>query len=116
MLEKIDNQLEEYDRDVGSRMHLIEASHTGKISVDDLEQALRLIKHKPEDEVIEKIVDKLDVDHDGLVPLDDVLELARAESGLGILRDQGVKQIHAQGKQIRDGDALKPKKSDIVEV
>lgn len=115
MLEKIDNQLEEYDRDVGSRMNLIEASHTGKISVDDLEQALRLIKHKPEDEVIEKIVDKLDVDHDGLVPLDDVLELARAETGLGILRDEGVKEIHAQGKEIRKGDALKPKKSDIVE-
>ncbi|TKY89086.1 hypothetical protein EX895_001617 [Sporisorium graminicola] len=115
MLEKIDNQLEEYDRDVGSRMHLIEASHTGKISVDDLEQALRLIKHKPEDEVIEKIVDKLDVDHDGLVPLDDVLELARAETGLGILRDEGVKEIQAQGKEIRKGDQLKPKKSDIVE-
>ncbi|SNX86296.1 related to leucine zipper-EF-hand containing transmembrane protein 1 [Melanopsichium pennsylvanicum] len=116
MLEKIDNQLEEYDRDVGSRMHLIEASHTGKISVDDLEQALRLIKHKPEDEVIEKIVDKLDVDHDGLVPLDDVLELARAETGLGILRDEGVRQIHQQGKEIRNGDSgLKPKKSDIVE-
>ena len=115
MLEKIDNQLEEYDRDVGSRMHLIEASHTGKISVDDLEQALRLIKHKPDDEVIVKIVDKLDVDHDGLVPLDDVLELARAETGLGILRDEGVKQIHQQGKAIRNGDALKPKKSDIVE-
>ncbi|KAJ9474740.1 Mitochondrial distribution and morphology protein 38 [Pseudozyma hubeiensis] len=115
MLEKIDNQLEEYDRDVGSRMNLIEASHTGKISVDDLEQALRLIKHKPEDEVIEKIVDKLDVDHDGLVPLDDVLELARAETGLGILRDEGVKEIQAQGKKIRKGDGKKPKKSDIVE-
>lgn len=118
MLEKIDNQLEEYDRDVGSRMHLIEASHTGKISVDDLEQALRLIKHKPEDEVIEKIVDKLDVDHDGLVPLDDVLELAQAETGLGILRDEGVKEIKQQGKEIRSNGPVekkKPKKSDIVE-
>ncbi|KAJ1024747.1 hypothetical protein NDA16_002787 [Ustilago loliicola] len=118
MLEKIDNQLEEYDRDVGSRMHLIEASHTGKISVDDLEQALRLIKHKPEDSVIEKIVDKLDVDHDGLVPLDDVLELARAETGLGILRDEGVKEIKEQGKEIRNNgpaENKKPKKSDIVE-
>lgn len=115
MLQKIDTQLEEYDRDVGSRMNLIETSQTGKISVDDLEQALRLIKHKPEDEVIEKIVDKLDVDHDGLVPLDDVLELARAETGLGILRDEGLKEIQAQGKEIRNKEALKPKKSDIVE-
>lgn len=93
MLEKIDSQLEEYDRDVGSRMHIIEASPSGKISVDDLEQALRLIKHRPEDEILEKIVDKLDVDNDGLVPLTDVLELARQESGLGILRDDGVKDI-----------------------
>ncbi|PWZ01167.1 LETM1-domain-containing protein [Testicularia cyperi] len=114
MLQKIDSQLEEYDRDVGSRMHLIEASHTGKISVDDLEQALRLIKHKPDDEHIEKLVDKLDVDHDGLVPLDDVIELARAETGLGILRDETDK-IHTQGKMIRNGDSLKPKKSDIIE-
>lgn len=57
MLTKIDEQLEEYDRDVGTRMHMIEASPTGKISVDDLEQALRLIKHRPDDEVIEKLVD-----------------------------------------------------------
>ncbi|KAN0062039.1 LETM1 domain-containing protein ylh47 [Thecaphora frezii] len=115
MLEKIDDQLEEYDRDVGSRMHIIEASPTGKISVDDLEQALRLIKHRPDDEVLEKLVDKLDVDHDGLVPLDDVLELARAETGLGIVRDETVKELHQQRTLLRDGSDLKPKKSDIVE-
>lgn len=102
MLEKIDSQLEEYDRDVGSRMHIIEASPSGKISVDDLEQALRLIKHRPEDEILEKIVDKLDVDNDGLVPLTDVLELARQESGLGILRDDGVKDIREKGKQLKE--------------
>lgn len=115
MLKKIDSQLEEYDRDVGSRMNLIETSQTGKISVDDLGQALRLIKHKPDDEIIDKLVDKLDVDQDGLVPLDDVIELARAETGLGILRDDNVQEIHTQGKEIRAGEGSKPKKSDIVE-
>lgn len=102
MLEKIDLQLEEYDKDVGSRMHIIEASPSGKISVDDLEQALRLIKHRPEDEILEKIVDKLDVDNDGLVPLTDVLELAQQESGLGILRDDGVIDIKAKGKELKE--------------
>ncbi len=73
MLQKIDQQIEAYDQDVGSRLHIIEASPSGKISVDDLEQALRLIKHRPDEQVLEKLVDKLDVDHDGLIPLSDVL-------------------------------------------
>ena len=79
MLSKIDEQLEAYDKDVGSRMHIIEASPSGKISVDDLEHALKLIKHRPEPEVLEKLVDKLDVDNDGLVPLEDVLGESRID-------------------------------------
>ncbi|KAK0523133.1 LETM1 domain-containing protein ylh47 [Tilletia horrida] len=119
LFEKIDHQIEDYDRDVGSRMNLIQTSATGKISVDDLEQALRLIKHRPPDEVLEKLVDKLDVDHDGLIPLDHVIELAREETGLGILReDDPMRDIQAQGQELR-GDVKpepqKPKKEDIVE-
>ncbi|KAK0564223.1 LETM1 domain-containing protein ylh47 [Tilletia horrida] len=119
LFEKIDKQIEDYDRDVGSRMNLIQTSATGKISVDDLEQALRLIKHRPPDETLEKLVDKLDVDHDGLIPLDDVIELARQETGLGIMReDDNAKEIHCAGQELR-GDVKpaspKPKKEDIVE-
>jgi len=119
LFEKIDKQIEEYDHDVGSRMNLIQTSATGKISVDDLEQALRLIKHRPPDETVEKLVDKLDVDHDGLIPLDHVIELARAETGLGIMRDDdGAREIQSQGQELR-GDVKpepqKPKKEDIVE-
>lgn len=117
MLQKIDEQLEEYDRDVGSRMNIIETSPSGKISVDDLEQALRLIKHRPEEEILERLVDKLDVDNDGLVPLKDVVELAQAESGLGILRDDSVKGIRAEGGALR-GEGRgeeKPRREDIVE-
>lgn len=80
MLKKIDQQIEAYDKDVGSKMHLIEASSTGKISVDDLEQALRLIKHRPDEEVLEKLVDKLDVDNDGLIPLEHVLGESKLSS------------------------------------
>ena len=117
MLQKIDSQLEEYDRDVGSRMNIIEASSTGKISVDDLEQALRLIKHRPDEEILERLVDKLDVDNDGLVPLADLVELARQESGLGIMRDDDIKGIRAEGDALRDerSEEKKPRREDILE-
>lgn len=112
MLQRIDKQLEDYDRDVGSRMHLIQTSSTGKISADDLEQALRLIKHRPDEDELQKIVDKLDVDLDGLVPLDHVLELARDENALEMGRDDEVRDIQKEGQRILDE---KPRKSDIVE-
>lgn len=115
MLQKIDAQLEDYDRDVGSRMNIIEASPSGKISVDDLEQALRLIKHRPEDEILERLVDKLDVDNDGLVPLADVVEIARQESGLGIVRDDNVENIRAEGHALRDERKVGLKREDIIE-
>ncbi|PWN40419.1 LETM1-domain-containing protein [Ceraceosorus guamensis] len=121
MLKKIDAQLEEYDKDVGSRMHIIETSPSGKISVDDVGQALRLIKHKPDDDVLEKIVDKLDVDNDGLVPLADLVELARQETGLGRLREEDalpdeVNEVRAASNRLREEKKpeKKPRREDIV--
>ena len=110
MLKRIDTQLEDFDKDVGGRMNLIEASSTGKISVDDLEQALRLIKHRPDEEVMHKLVDKLDVDHDGLVPLNDVLELAGKDSALAY--GGQIDDIEKESAKLR---SKKPRKSDIVE-
>lgn len=112
MLQRIDKQLEEYDRDVGGRMHLIEASSTGKISVDDLEQALRMIRHRPDEEKLDKLVDKLDVDLDGLVPLNDVLELAGQDSTLEASYGGEVKDIQKESSKLL---SKKPRKSDIVE-
>ncbi|KAL4401120.1 LETM1 domain-containing protein Ylh47 [Malassezia pachydermatis] len=112
MLKRIDKQLEEFDKDVGGRMNLIEASSTGKISVSDLEQALRLIKHRPDEEVLHKLVDKLDVDLDGLVPLDDVLELASQEKGLETTHGGTVKDIQKESERLQ---SKKPRMSDIVE-
>lgn len=100
MLEQIDRQLEEYEKEVGSKMHIIEASPTGKISVDDLEQALRLIKHRPSEDVLERLVDAMDKDKDGLVPLEEVVALAERESGLGIVREDSIKDITGQGRKL----------------
>lgn len=82
MIKKIDSQLEAYDARVGDSLQLISADADGMISVADLERALNVIKHKPDAETVEGIVKKLDVDKDGFVVLEHVLDLIR-EEGLG---------------------------------
>jgi LETM1 and EF-hand domain-containing protein 1 len=82
MLTKIDSHLEEYDSRVGSSLQMISADAQGKISVQDLEKALAVIKHKPDEEVVQAVIQKLDVDKDGYVELEHVLGLVR-EEGLG---------------------------------
>ncbi|CAO1624596.1 unnamed protein product [Parajaminaea phylloscopi] len=110
MLEKIDEQLEAYEEEVGSKMHIIEASPSGKISVDDLEQALRLIKHRPSDDVLERLVDSMDKDKDGLIPLQEVVALAQQEIGLGIVREDSIKDIAGQGRKL--GDEMRAGRKD----
>lgn len=81
MLTKIDSQIEAYDSRVGSSLQMISADQ-GRISVQDLEKALAVIKHKPEDQVGLAVIQKLDADKDGFVELEHVLDLVR-EEGLG---------------------------------
>jgi LETM1 and EF-hand domain-containing protein 1, mitochondrial len=108
MIQKIDKELEQYDSEVGSKLNLIQANESGQISVHDLEEALRIIKHTPGDnERIKKIVKKLDVDGDGLVFLDHISELVTEGEGLGVL----VKK-ESEGSEDK---VKKPKKEDIVQ-
>ncbi|CAJ0755547.1 16629_t:CDS:10 [Entrophospora sp. SA101] len=109
MIQKIDKELEQYDSEVGSKLNLIQANESGQISVKDLEEALRIIKHTPGDnEKIQKIVKKLDVDADGLVFLDHISELCVEGEGLGVLVESEEKD--GKGKKVK-----KPKKEDIVQ-
>ncbi|KAJ7109293.1 LETM1-like protein-domain-containing protein [Mycena epipterygia] len=109
MLTKIDSQLEEYDSRVGSSLQMISADAQGRISVQDLEKALAVIKHKPDDQVGQAVIQKLDVDKDGFVELEHVLGLVR-EEGLGIVMDDA-QSILGQGREIKNS---KPRKEDIV--
>jgi LETM1 and EF-hand domain-containing protein 1 len=84
MLTKIDLHLEQYDSRVGNSLQMISADAQGKISVQDLEKAVAVIKHKPNDECVRAVIQKLDVDKDGFVELEHVLGLVR-EEGLGAL-------------------------------
>ena len=101
MLTKIDTQLQEYDDRVGSSLQMISADAQGRISVQDLEKALTVIKHKPDDEVGQAVIQKLDVDKDGYVELEHVLGLAK-EEGLGVFHFS----VHRPGSLIyrRDCD------------
>jgi len=130
MLTKIDTQLQDYDSRVGSSLQMISADAQGQISVQDLEKALAVIKHKPDDEVGQAVIQKLDVDKDGFVELEHVLGLVR-EEGLGedfllvflslqfvtkivvgIVVDDDAQSIIGQGKEIK---SCKPRKEDIVQ-
>jgi LETM1 and EF-hand domain-containing protein 1 len=82
MLTKVDIQLQEYDSRVGNSLQMFSADPQGRIPVKDLEKALAVIKHKPDDVVGQAVIQKLDVDKDGFVELEHVLGLVR-EEGLG---------------------------------
>jgi LETM1 and EF-hand domain-containing protein 1 len=82
MLTKIDTQLQDYDSRVGNTLQMISLDSQGRISVEDLQKALAVIKHKPDEEVGHMVIEKLDVDNDGFVELDHLLELVK-EEGLG---------------------------------
>ncbi|CAL1703648.1 unnamed protein product [Somion occarium] len=111
MLTKVDGQLQEYDTRVGSSLQMISCDPQGRISVEDLEKALAVIKHKPDEDVSHRVIEKLDVDKDGYVELEHVLGLVRQE-GLGILLDDEAQSLIGQGKEIK---ASKPRKEDIVQ-
>ncbi|TBU46975.1 LETM1-domain-containing protein [Dichomitus squalens] len=111
MLEKIDKQLDAYDSRVGSSLQMISRTPDDKISVEDLEKALAVIKHKPDEEVGHKVIEKLDADKDGFVELEHVLGLVR-EEGLGTLLDDEAQSLIGQGREIKNS---KPRKEDIVQ-
>jgi LETM1 and EF-hand domain-containing protein 1, mitochondrial len=111
MLTKIDGQLQEYDERVGSSLQMIKADAQGRISVQDLEKAFSVIKHRPDDEVGQAVIQKLDVDQDGYVELEHVVGLVK-EEGLGIVLDDDAQTIIGQGHEIKNS---KPRKEDIVQ-
>ncbi|KAF8654071.1 hypothetical protein AX16_003604 [Volvariella volvacea WC 439] len=110
MLTKIDAQLQEYDARVGNSLQMISADQ-GRISVQDLEKVLAVIRHKPDEEVSQAVIQKLDVDKDGYVELEHVLGLVK-EEGLGIVLDDEAQSILGQGNELKES---KPRKEDIVQ-
>lgn len=122
ILKKIDEQLTSYDNDVGSRLNMFEVDYEGRIAVKDLKTALESIAHRPTDEAISVLLEKLDVDHDSWVPLEDIVSLAEGE-GLGIvLSDEGavelaedVDEVASEFKSVGRGVSEKKSGEEIKE-
>lgn len=76
MITKIESELQKYDSEIGSKLNLVKPNMEGQISIQDLEETLRVIQDHPNDERISKIVTKLDSDNDGLIAMNEILSLA----------------------------------------
>jgi len=111
MLTKLDAQIQAYDSRVGNSLQMISLDPNGRISVADLQKALAVIKHKPDDDVGQLVIEKLDADKDGFVELEHVLGLIK-EEGLGIVIDDDAKSLIGQGKEIKE---MRPRKEDIIQ-
>src|SRR5690349_5313892 len=101
MIAKLDKELEAYDAE-GNKLQQFQANERGELTVKDIEEALKIIKHAPDAENIKQIVKKLDVDGDGLVLLSHIVELAdlvEEEEGTGVL----VEGKKMPGKDVETG-------------
>lgn len=91
---------------------------------------MKVIKHAPPPEVVQAVVKKLDVDDDGFVVLEHVLDLIGEEGlgtsmaafsshfaqwNLGVVVDAEAQSLLGQGREIKDLKTAKPRKEDIVQ-
>ncbi|KAG5457103.1 MAG: tryptophan synthase beta subunit-like PLP-dependent enzyme [Olpidium bornovanus] len=85
LIQKLDIELRQYNTEVGSRVDLALVNQDGQVSVEELEKALKLVRHNPQDDRIRAIAQKLDKDGDGLVFLKDLQEIAQEAEGHGVV-------------------------------
>ena len=77
MLSKIEQELQKYDNEIGSKLNILKTDPTGKIPVPEIEQVYKMISEKEDEERIKRLVQKLDTDNDGLIDLQEVLKYAK---------------------------------------
>lgn len=83
MISKIEAELAKYDSEIGSKLNLVKPNLEGQISIQELEETLRVIRDHPNDDRINKIVTKLDSDNDGLIAINEILGLESDKEGHG---------------------------------
>ncbi|KAG0014488.1 hypothetical protein BGZ81_000427, partial [Podila clonocystis] len=100
MISRLDMELLEYSTNLAPALQHLVATERGELSTEDIASALRIIKHAPGDANIAQIVQRLDVDGDGLVLLSHIWDLADRvanEEGTGILLQGGRHVRHLLG-------------------
>jgi Ca2+-binding EF-hand superfamily protein len=76
MIEKIEKELVKYDTEIVSKLNFDHPNLEEKVTIQELENTLRVIRDHPNDERISKIIAKLDSDNDGLVAMHEIRALA----------------------------------------
>ncbi|KAF9953870.1 hypothetical protein BGZ72_005091 [Mortierella alpina] len=113
MISKLDQELEAFEAAVGNTLQAFQTNERGEVTVADVEQALKVIRHAPAEENIKQIVRRLDIDGDGLVLLDHIVQLAEwveQEEGHGVFL--GELEIRRTGKGTEGHKHLR--KEDIL--
>lgn len=88
----------EHAKESGSTFPRINATEAGHITTADLEEALRVIRHAPDNSQIKRVVKQLDADNDGLVLLKHIVDLAeQVPEGLGVVIEN-VKEGQRDGR------------------
>ncbi|KAI9209226.1 LETM1-like protein-domain-containing protein [Polychytrium aggregatum] len=91
MIASLEKELIKYDAEIGSKLNLVKPNEEGKISLEEIEEVLKVIKDYPNDDRVKHIVKELDVDGDGFVSIAEVLVLAQEHSnkeGYGVVLKQ----------------------------
>ncbi|KAF8944469.1 hypothetical protein BGZ47_004191 [Haplosporangium gracile] len=107
MISKLDEELQAYETYSQEKFKPIETNDRNELTVAEIEAALKIIKHTPNDDTIKLIVQKLDIDSDGLIQLDHIFELAdlvEQEEGTGGIIG---KDVVVDGKRLKKTDVLK---------
>jgi len=94
-----------------ARCNSLRVTRQDESRFETLPRRLSMIRHRPEEDVVAHVVEKLDVDHDGYVELEHVLGLAR-EEGLGIVIENEQTDARNLLGEIKES---KPRKEDIVQ-
>lgn len=75
LVSKLEREIERVDTKVGLRMKLLDQDNDGVMSLEECKQAMSVIAGDPDDDVIEKTLQRLDADADGNISRADLARL-----------------------------------------
>ncbi|KAL9643442.1 hypothetical protein ABK040_010057 [Willaertia magna] len=73
LIESIEKDIDYVDQSIADSLNLLDKDKDGVITVSELREALSLLKEKPSEDLINEIIQRIDVDHDGKIHLKDIL-------------------------------------------
>ena len=72
LITKIEEEINQLEDQVGASLHLVKPNIKGQITIVDLRLALQTIKHPIYGKSADALIDKFDVDQDGLVSIEEM--------------------------------------------